>query len=77
MTTLIWSPGAAEELRKLSTRRLVKVLNNIALLADNPRPAQATAVPRGDGLFALKVDRVAIHYDIVGETVRILMIVAP
>lgn len=75
--TIIWFPEAVAELRKLSARQITNVLNNVAILAANPRPAQSTVTSLEDGLFALRIDRVTVHYDVVGPTVRILMVVGP
>lgn len=75
--TVIWFPEAVAELRKLSARQITNVLNNVAILTTNPRPTQSTVTSLEDGLFALRVDRVTVHYDVVGPTVRILMVVGP
>ena len=76
--TVIWFPEAVAELRKLSARQTTNVLNNVALMATNARPAHSTVTSLvEDELFALRVDRVTVHYDVAGPTVRILMVVGP
>jgi mRNA-degrading endonuclease RelE of RelBE toxin-antitoxin system len=72
--TLIWFPEAVEELRALSTRAATAVLNNVMLLADDPRPPLASVTSAPDGLYALRLGQVTVHYDVVGDCVRILMI---
>jgi len=74
--SLIWYPDAVDELRALNTRAAIAVLNNVALLIADPHPPLATVTSEQDGLFAMRVGTATVHYDIVGRTVRILMVAA-
>lgn len=74
--SLVWYPEAVDELRALSTRAAIAVLNNVALLIADPHPPLATVTSEEDGLFAMRVGPTTVHYDIVGQTVRILMVAA-
>ncbi|HKE66640.1 MAG TPA: hypothetical protein VKB59_18590 [Micromonosporaceae bacterium] len=72
--TLIWYPEAVDEVRALSTRAATAVLNNISLLVSDPHPPLATVTSEDDGLYSMRVGNATVHYDIAGQTVRILMV---
>jgi hypothetical protein len=72
--TLVWFPDAVDELRALPTRSAIAVLNNVSLLVTEPHPPLATVTSAEDGLYAMHIAHTTVHYDIVGQTVRVLMV---
>lgn len=72
--TMIIMPEAYEQLRTLGAVRGVPVLNNIMLLAHDPYPPLSKIVTTDDGMFLLRVDDVNIFYDVIVNTIRIVMI---
>jgi mRNA-degrading endonuclease RelE of RelBE toxin-antitoxin system len=72
---LIWNPEAVRELRALSTRAATSILSIVMRLRSDPFPPYGTVISEEDGLYALRLGTTTVHYDVVGDTVRILMIV--
>lgn len=72
--TLIWTAQAVAELKTLTHRDMLGVLNNVAMLAEDPFPPLArVAFDEQDQLCSLRVGAVLVTYEVVQRvTVRVI-----
>jgi hypothetical protein len=76
--TQVWSQEAVDTLRELPAHVVMVVLANLTLLLRTPRPTVAghLNVEIGSGLYRLTMrgNVAVVDYEVVDETIRILMI---
>jgi len=69
-----WKESAKKELKSLDKNIIKRLLKNVALLSDNPRPVTCKKLQGADGLYRIRIADYRIVYSI-HDTVLLIEII--
>ena len=67
---IVWQSAAILDLRAFTPGEQAAILNNVAILSHDPRPANVQESEVAD-MYAMTVGAVVVVYDIIGNVIRI------